>query len=269
MWMGDHLHLKKVGSATALAGKLIWEGRMRVRPSMRYWRALSLALGMVALAGCDTTSTSDEELARAALVGLREEQRSYPPPTYVPEGEERALIEQVLSRFEGAQREVLRLILLDSVAGGLYFLGDPETDSLVRRIYELRAERLALPPNPGRGDRVPVMLALVDSSRADEDLSIVRRSMTFPIDVIVLRDDRATGERLAAAVVALQRLWRASGNTPPDPVRLRVRAMREVGRSFPGEVQRASKWIASARQRDPIVLPVVGKARVVVIPIRP
>lgn len=237
---------------------------------VRSLRVLCFGLATAGLPGCDASSSSDEELARAALVSLREEQRSYPPPTYVPEGEERDLIERVLSRFEGAQREVLRLILLDSVGGGLYFPEDPETDSLVRRIYELRRDRLLPPSAPTWGERVPVMLALVDSLRGPEarDLSIVRRSRLFPIDVIVVPADRATGERLVAAVAALQRLWAEPSEGPTVTARLRVRAMPELGRSSAAEVQRAQKWIELARSRDPLLLPDIGNARVAVIPIR-
>jgi hypothetical protein len=220
---------------------------------------------------CDFTATGrDDELALATLAKLRAEQRSYPGPSHVPTGEERALIDQLLSRFDGERREILRLILFDSVGGQLYATGDPHTDSVVHRIYALRAaaEAAARPAAPGAPRRVPTMLALVDRLDAPGAAAlIVRRPDATPANVIVLERDRATGEQLAAAIAALQRIWQQDGVEARRPARFQVKWSAGGVNTSQDESRRAQKWIDLARQRSRIYHPGVGYAQAVGIPV--
>jgi hypothetical protein len=199
---------------------------------------------------------------------LRIEQRHYRSSLPKPSDEERRLIEELLSEYTDHQQEALRLILYDSVGQFLYTMGNPRGDTLLRRIYALRANQavnLALVQN---ASRVVTRVALVDdlpSTRADA--IILRRPDLDPSNIILLRKAEATGEQLVAAVSYLRRLWEERGVAPAEPMRLAVRRNR-IATTTTEETEHAQGWIERIRASTPRRVPGLGKVSTAVIPLR-
>ncbi len=159
-------------------------------------------------------------------------------------------------------RDVLRLVLMDSVGHVLYTVGDPNTDQLIRRIYELRSLRR----DPRR---IATRIALVERlPEPQADAVILRNPLDDPSDTVLLPAEFATGGRLAAAVAALMTIRQQQGNTPTRITRVVVTGTRPPTSWSPMEMRYAERWIQRLRHKPALPLDGIGDAQYEVVPLR-
>lgn len=167
------------------------------------------------------------------------------------------MIEQILSNFEGDEREVLRLILFDSTNHQLYTLGDARLDRMLQRIYEIRSASDPLlkrftAVHPAIAERVPVLVILQDQiGHRSASAVIVRDPTGSPQNQVLLKATGDGGANLLAAVATLQDIWRREGVVPEKPVRYAVRATTELGQTQTSDLIRARKWFERILNKDP------------------
>jgi len=222
--------------------------------------------------GCDRPSDPAQDAnaaAERALAQLRAHQAEYQAGP-IPTGEEKRLIELILSRFSGQGREAARLVLMDSVGGGLLPTGIGEVDSMLAKLYALRSES---PPvhfsaTSEAPRRIPTTIALAPRlSRNGMKALIIRDPRREPADIIVLAESTATGEVLASAVAMLILARETDGEAPTRLTQIAVRSSEPPQSWRKTEVVSANKWMQRLRRASKKDIPGYGELTSLDIPL--
>lgn len=231
--------------------------------------AFALCLGCSDPASAPDEGFEQTSMASVSLDKLRREMADYTVEIRSPRNDERLLIERILSNFQGDEREVLRLVLFDSVNHHLYTLGNPRLDGMLKQLYDMQSStdpeiERQTNAHPAISERVATRVTVQEQIGHLSAIAIILRDPNAsPPNQVLLRSHGDGGAGLLAAVAALQDIWRQEGVQPTTVTRLALRAPRGLGKKQSPDLVRARKWFARIQSQQPSTLD--GRPRTAII----